>query len=310
MNRTLLATLLFAASVAMADGSALPGRMVEVGDGRRMHLYCEGSGSPTIVFESGAGEAYYSWATIQPAVAKSYRSCSYDRAGLGFSDARSDRSVAVLVDDLHELLQRAGEKPPYVLVGHSLGGLLVRRFAARHRDLVSGMVLVDSTSEHLHARLPPLPEETAGVQEARAKRKQQIAEWRANGTWEVMKFHSAVPKEIVKMLEPLTASGRWWDARFAESDLPDSKVELSAEEKRLTVPLIVLSAASFARVPWRSKERHELWLKARDAAQADLAALSPRSRRITAATSHHLHLDKPQIVIDAIHEVASGMTSK
>src|SRR5438093_17106 len=75
-----------------------PGRLIDVGQGRRLHIVCEGTGSPTVVLESGAGEGWYTWALVQPALARSYRTCSYDRAGIGFSDPRIGRSVSALND--------------------------------------------------------------------------------------------------------------------------------------------------------------------------------------------------------------------
>lgn len=122
---------------------------VDIGNGRYVNMYCVGSGTPTVVFESGLSDWGWSWALVQPQIGMTTRACVYDRAGLGYSDAadNSIRTSGQMVNDLHQLLQRAQLAPPYLLVGHSLGGLNVRLYADRFRDEVIGMVLVDPTHE-------------------------------------------------------------------------------------------------------------------------------------------------------------------
>ncbi|HSC12178.1 MAG TPA: alpha/beta hydrolase [Rhodanobacteraceae bacterium] len=123
-------------------------RLVEVEPGRRLNLYCLGEGTPTVIFEAGSGDNNSEWARVQPAIAAHTRACSYDRAGIGFSDpARRLSDSANAVDDLHRLLNAATIKPPYVLVGHSLGGMHVRLYADLHFDEIAGMVLIDSVDE-------------------------------------------------------------------------------------------------------------------------------------------------------------------
>jgi len=103
---------------------AKPQQLVEMDHGRRMNLYCRGSGSPTVVLDAGMGDSTISWALVQPTLAKRTRTCSYDRAGLGFSDAATrPGTVANMAEDLHALLRAAHVAPPYVLVGHSLAGM-------------------------------------------------------------------------------------------------------------------------------------------------------------------------------------------
>lgn len=138
--------------LAYANDAALtaPQQRIDIGNGRHLNIACVGSGTPTVVFESGLSDWGWSWALVQPQVGVLTRACVYDRAGLGYSDLASrtsSRTSAHMVDDLHRLLQRAQLTPPYVLVGHSLGGLNVRLYADRFRDEVVGMVLVDPTHE-------------------------------------------------------------------------------------------------------------------------------------------------------------------
>jgi pimeloyl-ACP methyl ester carboxylesterase len=133
---------------AAADAKAypMPGRLIDVG-GHRLHLSCTGSGTPTVVLEPGAGEMSSNLGWITPAVARDTQVCVYDRAGRGWSEpADTAQDGAQVATDLHTLLQRGHVPGPYVLAGHSFGGLYVLTFAARYPDEVAGMVLVDSTA--------------------------------------------------------------------------------------------------------------------------------------------------------------------
>jgi pimeloyl-ACP methyl ester carboxylesterase len=123
-----------------------PGRLIDVG-GHRLHLSCTGSGSPTVVLEPGAGAMSSALGWIAPAVARDTRVCVYDRAGRGWSEpAEGSQDGVQIATDLHTLLQRGQVPGPYVLAGHSFGGLYVLTFAARYPDEVAGMVLIDSTA--------------------------------------------------------------------------------------------------------------------------------------------------------------------
>jgi pimeloyl-ACP methyl ester carboxylesterase len=122
------------------------GQLVDVGGGRRLYLHCTGSGSPTVVLLPGFGETSASWGWIAPDVARDAKVCVFDRAGRGWSDPAPEQQDGIAVaTDLHALLTSAGEAPPYVLAGHSLGGLYARVFAARYPDQTAGVVLLDAT---------------------------------------------------------------------------------------------------------------------------------------------------------------------
>ena len=134
-----------------------PGQLIDVG-GHRLHLYCTGSGSPTVVLEPGQGGSSSDFGWITPAVARETRVCVYDRAGRGWSDpANSPQDGAQIAADLHTLLERAHVPGPYVLAGHSFGGLYVQSFAAQFPDQVAGMVLLDSTAPKPGPTLPRDP---------------------------------------------------------------------------------------------------------------------------------------------------------
>ena len=126
-----------------------PGQLVDVG-GYRLHIHCTGEGSPTVVIEAGWGDSSAGWAWVQPEVAKTTRVCTYDRAGMGWSESSPEpRTAREFAKELHTLLAKANEPGPYVLVGHSMGGYTILVYAHDYPDEVSGLVLVDSQA------LPP-----------------------------------------------------------------------------------------------------------------------------------------------------------
>lgn len=133
------------AEAADAKAYPPPGQLVDVG-GHRLHINCTGSGSPTVVIEAGLGDWSTSWGGyVQPEVAKTTRVCTYDRAGLGWSEAGPlAPDAAQYANELHTLLQNANVPGPYVMVGHSLGGLIVRIFVHEYSSEVAGVVLIDS----------------------------------------------------------------------------------------------------------------------------------------------------------------------
>ena len=123
-----------------------PGRLIDVG-GRRLHLLCTGKGYPTVILEAGASSFAIDWTLVQREVSHSNRTCSYDRAGLGWSDPLAPATRGNSAGDLHAILETGGERGPYVLVGASRGGLLVRSYLSAYPDDVAGFVFVDPATE-------------------------------------------------------------------------------------------------------------------------------------------------------------------
>jgi pimeloyl-ACP methyl ester carboxylesterase len=131
-----------------------PGQLIDV-DGSQLHLHCSGEGSPTVILEAAAAATSAHWSWVQPDVATGTRVCTYDRAGMGWSDpGPKPRDGHQIATELHTVLTRAGVPGPYVLVGHSFGGLYVRTYAAAYPGEVAGMVLVDATHPDLWKHLP------------------------------------------------------------------------------------------------------------------------------------------------------------
>jgi hypothetical protein len=147
---SLSVAILFAASVGVGTAfnavasqyffsrHSAPGKLYEV-DGYKMHLYCTGEGSPTVVLDAGLGDDSLIWANVQPELSKTTQVCSYDRSGFGWSQPRPEpRDVKRLTDELHGLLNAAGVAGPIVLMGHSISGLYIRDYAARYPQNLSG----------------------------------------------------------------------------------------------------------------------------------------------------------------------------
>jgi pimeloyl-ACP methyl ester carboxylesterase len=116
----------------------MPGQLIGVGN-YRMHIYCTGQGDPPVILDSGPGDSYMAWHNVQPEIARFVSVCSYDRAGMGYSEpSPRPRTSRVFAEELHELLHAARVAPPYILVGHSFGGFDVRVFASRYRSETAG----------------------------------------------------------------------------------------------------------------------------------------------------------------------------
>lgn len=147
----LLLLVLLAVLAGCASGDDRP---IDVGNGRQLYLHCEGEGNPTVVMEAGGAGNSESWGFVQPDVSKFTRVCTYDRAGTGRSSAvpRQDTTQAI-AQELHSLLRVAGVGYPYVLVGHSFGGIIVLQFATQYQNEIAGIVMVDSSGSDPRGRI-------------------------------------------------------------------------------------------------------------------------------------------------------------
>ena len=220
-----------------------PGEMVEV-NGHRLHLLCEGEGSPTVLLEHAGGSSSMQWALVQPALAEDTRACSYDRAGFGWSDSSDDAlDVQHAVDDLHQLLRASRLDGPIVLVGHSYGGNVVRLYAVQHPEQVLGVVLMDPG--HFLDQ-PGVPDDVASKWEGQGAFIQnwgfvfaRIGLFRAFGT-----STGDLPDDAASAIRGFAASNKQWDAIKAQySAFPASSEQLVLETRDLGAkPLIVLSA--------------------------------------------------------------------
>jgi pimeloyl-ACP methyl ester carboxylesterase len=275
----------------------MPGRLVDVG-GREMHIDCTGEGSPTVVLDSGLGDTYISWRKVQPEIAKFTRVCSYDRAGLGYSDPSSQpRTSKVIAEELRGLLQADGVAPPYVLVGHSMGGYDVRLYASLYRYEVAGMVLVDASHPDQENRFPPELKNLKGS----SLRQFQFMEYTTPfGIPRLLSLCDDDPAERA-------AECNWHSFREQVAEMKafsESAAQTAATGSLGDIPLAVLShdpgKASSELPPDLAKSTNEVWEKM----QEELSHLSTRGTQTIAKNSaHYIQIDRPDVVIDAIRNV-------
>jgi pimeloyl-ACP methyl ester carboxylesterase len=306
-----LATLVAGVSVAaqQIDIGPPPGRLVDVG-GRRLHVNCTGSGSPTVVLEAGASSFAIDWSLVQPEVARTQRVCSYDRAGSGWSDARQDvETPARVVADVHAALTAAGEKPPFVMVGASAGGIYVRMYQLEHPGNVLGLVLVDPasedrlftmfqqqavpigslTAEQLRTTLPtgstPIPQRTPQTGPPFDRLPPDLYQLRVKIDERLIaSFPPSVSAEIVRE----SSEGQ----RAAHARLLESRSR--QDNPMREVPVIVLTRGQ--NMGAGLAETH-----------AALARLSKNSRHtVVAGAGHEIHLFTPAVVVQAIQDVSEA----
>jgi pimeloyl-ACP methyl ester carboxylesterase len=228
----------------------MPGQLVDVG-GHRLYVHCTGSGSPTVILVSGLAEASTYWGGwIAPAVAKTTTVCVYDRAGQGWSDPPvSPQDGTAVATDLHTLLDRAHIPGPYVLVGHSTGGVYARIFAARYPDQLVGMVMLDSQPNEALTGLPDFPSQYSTIRRASAL----FPSLARLGVFRMVNQLAADPLPIPTRDEERavvsTASlNRIQRDEFAE--LPMTLSEAAALTTLGDRPLIVVTAAKGAQAGW------------------------------------------------------------
>src|SRR5215212_3200602 len=154
-----------------------PGEMVDVG-GYSLHVYCVGQGSPTVVLDAGLGEFSAQWVRVQREVSDTTRVCAYDRAGMGWSEMGPDpRDAKQITSELHTLLSKAGIEGPYVLVGHSFGGMYMQTYANRYPEEVAGVALVDSSTDPDQFSHQPEAQDISEPQEQRSAVGSQLAQF-------------------------------------------------------------------------------------------------------------------------------------
>ena len=281
----------------------MPGQLVEIG-GYRMHIRCTGQGTPTVILDSGLGDSYISWHKVQPQIAQFTRVCSYDRAGLGYSDSgprhRGSKDIA---EELHTLLQNAGIPSPYILVGHSMGGYDVRLYASLYRNEVVGMVLVDASHPEQQKRFPA----ALNDMDATWVREQEFLEF-------------TMPFGIPRLLgfcgndaEVRAAECNFHSAREAVAEL--KAISTSAAQTAATgslgdIPVVVLSHDPNTPQPDLPEDLVKPTNDAWEKMQEELAHLSTRGTQVIAKNSgHYVQLDRPDLVVETVRNVVDQARS-
>jgi pimeloyl-ACP methyl ester carboxylesterase len=249
---------------------------IDIG-GRRLAMSCSGSGSPTVVLETGLGAESVEWGPVQAAVAKFARVCRYDRAGRGASaGAARPRNVAQMVEDLRALLRCADLPAPYLLVGHSFGGLVMRLFAHRYAHDVRGLILVDSMHEEQFEVFAPL-------------------------------FPDATPSEPAALREMRAFWTGGWRNPQATAEGIDfvSSLEQGRSVRSLgDLPLHILTAAGFANQPLIPPAYREPLQRRWDELQRRFLQLSAKSQQSFIRDSgHFVQRDAPHVIAAAIERM-------
>lgn len=275
----------------------MPGRLVDVG-GYKMHIHCAGQGTPAVVLDSGLGDSYISWQKVQPQIAQFTRVCSYDRAGIGYSDSSPrPRTSKDMAEELHTLLRNAAIAGPIILVGHSMGGYDVRLYTSLYRADVAGMVLVDASHHDQENRFPAAIKNLEGTW----LREAEFVEFTMSfGTPRLMgfcdpdpairaaecNFHTA--RENVAEIKAFGESAGQAAAAGSLADLP--LAVLSHDPDKLLTDL----PADLA------KPTNQAWEKM----QEELGRLSTKGTQVIAkGSAHYIQLDRPDVVIDAVRKM-------
>lgn len=296
-----------------------PGKLVDVG-GYQLHLHCTGEGNPTVILDAmGTGWSIY-WTRVQPELAKLTRVCSYDRAGFGWSDSGPlPRTGDRMAEELHQLLIRSGIDGPYILIGHSLGGFIMRLFREAHRNDVVGIVLVDAGHERQFEQ-----EEFRKFVAPGAIMFPIIRAMTTIGLTRLLFSLDAIPSLFSKQEESVQPDIRlllrmgWMQTRYfgtmdAEGTaLRETCTQVIRAGSLGDLPLIVLTATGpiwWSDMPPdidQAKFR-KMWLEL----QADLPKLSANSRQLFADhSSHFMNFDQPDLIINSVRQMVETTRQK
>jgi pimeloyl-ACP methyl ester carboxylesterase len=297
---------------AMAPGDAarypMPGQLVDIG-GYSLHLYCTGEGSPTVILESGFGAWSTDWVAVQSELSKVTRTCSYDRAGYGWSEAGpAPRDPEHIAMELHTLLTKAGIDGPYVLAGHSIGGKHIRMFTELHPDEVLGLVFVDARHESAEP-VGRTPEQHQQDREAYESSLNLYRVMRDSGLARIFGVPLArllipgvenIPDDVLYETTLFGVRESTLQAMMAESPgTTYSDDQLRAARPLGNLPIVVLSAG-------KALQQVSNW----EAVQKNLVALSNNSRwTIVENSLHNIMFDDPQAVITAVQDVIQAAQS-
>ena len=266
-----------------------PGRLIDLG-GYRLHLNCMGEGGPTVILEYGLEGSYFDWHRVQPEIARFARVCSYDRAGYGWSDTSPNPRVpSVMAEELHALLNAAGEKPPYIVVGHSYGALIAEMFTHKFPQETAGLVLVDGFIPRGEPWFPMSFK--LWLRFMQATTPLGLPRWRG--------WCGGARGELRGEAEAANCRSRVYAAYYQEhSQLPVGGAEMRAIGSLGNVPLIVISRDPAV--------THEADGSGHVEDQAEMARLSSNGRLIIAKGSgHNVPEDRPDVIIEAIRELSA-----
>ena len=285
----------------------VPGAFYSV-NGRPIHMYCTGRGFPTVVLDAGGGNDWLIWQKVQPAVAKTQRVCSYDRAGTGWSEiqpgVQDAKNIAI---ELHQLLKQAGEKEPFVLAAASVAGFYARQYADDFPTEVAALVLVDSSTPEQIAEIPGSEYSPQLIN--KKHREVRLEWWKEVSGWALLRgicepeiepgleeYRNVARSEVCRPAYAMSWRGeadQFWNSASEAArarccnDLPLLIISQDPDNSRSSQPALI-------RPIWNSLQER-------------LKTLSPRSRRIIARGSGHaVMIDRPDVVIRGIQQISAA----
>ncbi len=309
------AVLLLFAAASAAQIPKPHGEMVDLG-GHRLHIHCTGKGRPTVVVENGFDEFSFDWVMVQAGVEKFDRVCTYDRAGYAWSDPGPlPRTYSQINLDLRSALQKLGEKGPYLLVGHSFGGPVIRNYAITYRSEIAGLLFAESVGDAHRILMGPKTARIADFaknQPIPTPHNNMLASDRlptkaaAQKTPVIEPPFDRLPLDFQKLQSWALAQPNLQDAESSEREWSPEYLSkwLATDQKGSLgdLPIVVL-----AREKGGYGEGHDLSAaeleRQRRQEHADLAALSSRAKLSFVDSGHEIELEAPDAVISAVHEM-------
>jgi pimeloyl-ACP methyl ester carboxylesterase len=280
------------------------GEMVDIG-GYRLHLVSEGEGGPTVVFDGGLGCGSLHWSLVQPEVARFTRTVAIDRAGNGWSDESPlDRTSDNIVTEMHAVLHKANILGPYILVGHSFGGLNVQLFASKYPDEVAGVILVDSCHEDMVEKMKTLEIPEEAVNEPLMMLSARLGLLRI-GNYFQKKSIAMFPEETRDQMLAIGSTAKFMRTALREwKKLQVSCDQLKQAERCLEdKPLTVLSAGKMDTSGARlTQEQINQGILLVQELQRAIATKSNRSKQIIVESDHLIPWHAPQSIVNAIRE--------
>lgn len=313
----------YGVSTALAFQPAPPGRLVDLG-GHKLHVNCTGRGEPTVVVENGLGDFSFDWTLVQSRVASFTRICTYDRGGYAWSDpGPKPRTFAQLNLEMHDALTKLGEHGPFVLIGHSFGGPVIRDFAKEYPASVAGMVMVDAAHEGLRVGIGGgktirLGDGAKGV-DIPAPHEETSDAYKPTVRAEDLPKELSELDAMFKVLPPDEQKMQLWAQQLpGVYDAENSETQWSGEyfAKWLAttqagtlgkIPVIIVSRADGGYKDGDSDIPAAQLEKERKEGQAKLLLLSSNSKQVIIHSGHNMNLEAPEEVSNAIREVVSAV---
>ena len=266
-----------------------PGAFISL-ETNKIHLHCVGKGSPIIVFDSGVGGSHMDWVNVQSRAGEFTQACSYDRSGYGWSEMGiKPRTSKRIVSELTKILKIAKKEPPYILVGHSFGGLNMQLFArTNHKDVI-GLVLIDSIHTEQYKRFEDAGIEIPTVNTTRflLGSKDQVTE--------------GIPEEYKDIAYELVRSDEAVSSMFNElRNMHVSTQEIATAEKMPDIPITVIIHGKQVWDNPMFKNMEEIWYEL----QIQLSKSTSKGKLLTADSSgHHIHLEQPELILSEIKSI-------